>query len=268
MGLTKRRRILLLVVMVSTLAVISVQVVASSLFVSNVEYGTSLVLVQGLHDGVVQGTTQGLVLYSNVTDGGADVQLWTVDVMSFSTKMIASFTSGDGAPSLGYMTFDGYSNAYYVVGYPNATELIVRQLWDFGTFTSPQVIYKDNPCGVPTSSSCNSGIFSIAVSPGATVYFAENFPISGTPVGNGTSEIKELPAGASSATTLLSKPGNNTIDEIAYATKYLYFTYRTSSATQLERFVLKSGTYSSVASFPTQYVGDVNIAPSPPSKGW
>ena len=275
MELTKQRRILLLTVVISAIAIISVQVVASSLLVSNVEYGTSLVLVRGI-DGSVLGTTQGLVFYSNYTNGGAEVQLWTVNATDYSTRMIADFPTG-AYGYLGSMTFDSNSNLYYGVEFTNATELIVTQLWASRAFASPKTIYKDNPCSLPANaSSCTSGISDIAASPSGTVYFLEDFLHSSVPAGNGTSEIKEIVPGASHATTLVSlNSGKNVITEMVFATKYLYFAYSTPPTTQLERFVLKSGTYSSVASFQNVPANDVfqanasqvSIASSPPVGG-
>ena len=280
--LTRRRRMLFSVAMISIVAGISVQAVYSTLSVSNVEYGAPVVLVRGLNEGEVDGVAQGLVFYTNYTESG-EVQLLTVNVTNFSTTVIASFPPDSylGAGLTGEVVFDGSSNLYYAVEFSNTTQLIVRQLWDFGAFAPPQVIYKDNPCSAPAYSpalgvgSCSSGIYSMAVSPGGVVYFAENFPITGTPVGNGTSEVKEISPGASHATTLVSDTGNNTIQEIAFATKSLYFTYVTSTTTQLEKINLESDTYSAVASFQNVPEEDsycanctqVNIAASPPVGG-
>jgi hypothetical protein len=241
---------------------------SASLLVSNVEYGTSLVLVQGLVGGAIQGNNQGLIFYwTNATSGGVEGQLWTVNATDFKTKLVANFTQVDDG-SVGYLLLDSKSNMYYTASLSNMTELIYKRLWASGTFASRQVIYKDNPCGVPEKASCTSGIgYGLAVAPDGTVYFAENFPSSGTPSGNGTSVIKEVPPGASRATTLLSIRGNNTIYEIALATKYLYFTYVTTTVTHLERFALSSKTYRSVANFSTRYVGLLNIVSSPPVNG-
>jgi hypothetical protein len=263
---------LVLIVVVSTVAVISVEVAASTLPVYNIQYGTSLVLVQGLAGGTIVGNGQGLVFYStNNTNGGVGSQLWTVNATDFKTKLVASYTQADDG-SVSYQMLDGKSNLYYTTSFPNMTEMIFKRPWVSGTFASRQVIYKDNPCGVPENASCTSGIGGgdLAVAPDGTVYFAENFPSSGIPAGNGTSVIKEVPPGASRATTLLTTRGNSTIDEIAFATKYVYFVLfpaPSSKTIQLDRFVLKSGQYAPVANFSKQYIGRVLIAPSPPVNG-
>ena len=278
--LPSRRQVLALAVGIVIIGSVVGGVVAFSNASTQSYYG-SFVVASGLLQPEVLGFNSGSLFFatysgSQVGSLYTSVSLEALNTTSLTTEQVATLSNAEGVSvTPGLASFDGSGTLFYVVGFGNGTEAVFSQSPTPSGFSSPALLYRDAPCGlVAPPTKCSPGIWSLASDASGDVYIGEWFTPLSSPAGNGSSMMKEVPAGTSEALTLLhlnaAAGAYVGIGQLFPVTGGVIFSYSNSTlgTSLVDLLTLPSASLTTLATFPnTQDKGGLSYIALGPSAG-